>query len=101
MSTVLNKQTFQVLTSVSTPDYPKDLWWNTFDKTMPELPEDFDYKPRNWKTVDDKIVATTEEEKTKWDTAHPIPEPTPTVEERLTTVESELAAIKSSLITAK
>jgi len=101
MSTVMNKQTFQVLKSVSTPDYPKDLWWNTFDKTMPELPEGFDYTNRNWKTVDDKIVATTEEEKAKWDAEHPTPEPVPTVEERLATVESELAAIKSSLTTAK
>ncbi len=102
--TVMNKQTFQVLKSVHTPDYPKDLWWNTFDKTMPELPEGFNYNPRNWKTVDDKIVATTEEEKAKWDDEHPVPEPIPTIEERLALVEQEISTVKndvSALKTAK
>lgn len=98
MSTVLNKQTLEIRYSVSTPDYPKDLWWNTFDETMPELPEGFTPgDTRNWKTVNDKIVATTEEEKAKWDAEHPVPEPVPTVEERLATVESDLAIVKSDV----
>jgi len=80
MSTVMNKKTFQVLKSVHTPDYPTDLWWNTFDKTMPELPKGFDHSCRNWKTVNDKIIATTEVEKAKWDTEYPKPEPVPTLE---------------------
>lgn len=102
MSDVLNKQTLEIRYSVSTPDYPKEQWWNTFDKTMPELPEGFTPgDTRNWKVVDNKIVPTTEEEKAKWDAAHPAPEHTPTIEERLSAVENEVATIKSSLSVAK
>lgn len=97
MSDVMNKVTFQVLKSVHTPDYPKEQWWNTFDNPAPKLPIGFDYNPRNWKTVDGKIVETTEEEKGKWDDEHPIPEPEPSVEERLTTVESKLDVVKSDV----
>jgi len=97
MSDVMNKVTFQTLKSVHTPDYPKEQWWNTFDNPAPKLPIGFDYNPRNWKTVEDKIVATTEEEKAKWDIEHPVPEPVPTVEERLATVESDLAIVKSDV----
>lgn len=101
MSDVMNKTTFQVLRSVHTPDYPKEEWWNNFDNPVPKLQTGFDYNPRNWKTVDNKIVATTEEEKAKWDAAHPTPEPTPTIEERLSAVEQELAEVKNSLSVAK
>lgn len=101
MSDVMNKVTFQVLKSVHTPDFPKDLWWNTFDNPAPKLPMGFDYNPRNWKTVDNKIVATTEEEKAKWDAEHPIPEPVPTVEERLALVESALNVVKDDVETLK
>jgi hypothetical protein len=101
MSDVMNKVTFQTLKSVHTPDYPKEQWWNTFDNPTPELPEGFDYNPRNWKTVEDKIVETTEEEKGKWDDEHPIPEPVPTVEERLALVESALNVVKDDVETLK
>lgn len=101
MSDVMNKVTFQTLKSVHTPDYPKDQWWNTFDNPTPELPEGFDYNPRNWKTVEDKIVETTEEEKAKWDAERPIPEPVPTVEERLALVESALNVVKDDVETLK
>ena len=104
MSDVMNKVTFQTLKSVHTPDFPKDLWWNTFDNPAPKLPIGFDYNPRNWKTVEDKIIETTEEEKGKWDDEHPIPEPEPTIEERLALVEQEISTVKndvSALKTAK
>lgn len=104
MSDVMNKVTFQTLKSVHTPDFPKDLWWNTFDNPAPKFPIGFDYSPRNWKTVDDKIVETTEEEKGKWDDEHPVPEPIPTIEERLALVEQEISTVKndvSALKTAK
>jgi hypothetical protein len=104
MSDVMNKTTFQVFKSVHTPDFPKDLWWNTFDNPAPKLPIGFDYSPRNWKTVEDKIVETTEEEKGKWDDEHPVPEPIPTIEERLALVEQEISTVKndvSALKTAK
>jgi len=101
MSDVMNKVTFQTLKSVHTPDYPKEQWWNTFDNPAPKLPIGFDYNPRNWKTVDNKIVATTEEEKGKWDDEHPIPEPVPTVEERLALVESALNVVKDDVETLK
>ena len=104
MSDVINKATFQVLKSVHTPDYSKDLWWNTFDNPAPKLPIGFDYNPRNWKTVEDKIVETTEEEKALWDKEHPVPEPIPTIEERLALVEQEISTVKndvSALKTAK
>jgi hypothetical protein len=104
MSDVMNKVTFQVLKSVHTPDFPKDLWWNTFDNPAPKLPIGFDYSPRNWKTVEDKIVETTEEEKALWDKEHPVPEPIPTIEERLALVEQEISTVKndvSALKTAK
>ena len=101
MSDVMNKVTFQVLKSVHTPDFPKDLWWNTFDNPAPKLPIGFDYNPRNWKTVEDKIVETTEEEKGKWDDEHPIPEPEPTIEERLTAVESEIKIVKDDVSALK
>jgi len=68
---------------------------------MPELPKGFDYNLRNWKTVDDKIVVTTEEEKAKWDAEHPIPEPVPTVEERLIMVEKDLTEVKSDIANLK
>ena len=101
MSDVMNKTTFQVLKSVHTPDFPKDLWWSTFDHPTPKLPIGFDYSPRNWKTVDDKIIETTEEEKAKWDAEHPIPEPEPTIEERLTAVESEIKIVKDDVSALK
>ena len=104
MSDVMNKVTFQVLKSVHTPDYPKEQWWNTFDNPAPKLPIGFDYNPRNWKTVEDKIVETTEEEKALWDKEHPVPEPIPTIEERLALVEQEISTVKndvSALKTAK
>lgn len=101
MSDVMNKITFEVRHSVHTPDYPKDEWWNTFDKTMPKLPEGFDYNPRNWKTINDKIVATTEEEKKKWDAEHPIPKPEPSIEERLIAVESEIKIVKDDVSALK
>lgn len=104
MSDVMNKVTFECRYSVHTPDYPKEQWWNTFDNPTPELPEGFDYNPRNWKTIDDKIIETTEEEKGKWDDEHPIPEPIPTIEERLALVEQEISTVKndvSALKTAK
>lgn len=101
MSDVMHKVTFQILKSVHTPDYSKDLWWNTFDNPAPKLPIGFDYNPRNWKTVEDKIVETTEEEKALWDKEHPIPNPEPTIEERLIAVESELAVVKTDVINLK
>ena len=101
MSDVINKTTFQVFKSVHTPDYPKEQWWNSFDNPAPKLPMGFDYNPRNWKTVDDKIVVTTEEEKAKWDAEHPIPEPVPTVEERLIMVEKDLTEVKSDIANLK
>jgi hypothetical protein len=101
VSDVMNKVTFQVLKSVHTPDYPKEQWWNTFDNPAPKLPIGFDYNPRNWKTIDDKIVETTEEEKGKWDDEHPTPEPVPTVEERLALVESALNVVKDDVETLK
>lgn len=101
MSDVMNKVTFEVRHSVHTPDYPKDEWWNTFDKTMPKLPEGFDYNPRNWKTVDGKIVETTEEEKAIWDKEHPTPKPEPTIEERLSMVESEIKIVKDDVSALK
>jgi hypothetical protein len=97
----MNKKTFQVLKSVHTPDYPTDLWWNTFDNPAPKLPMGFNYNPRNWKTVDNKIVETTEEEKAKWDAEHPIPEPVPTVEERLALVEQEISTVKNDVSALK
>ena len=101
MSDVMNKVTFQVLKSVHTPDYPKEQWWNTFDNPAPKLPMGFNYNPRNWKTVDNKIVETTEEEKAKWDAEHPIPEPVPTVEERLALVEQEISTVKNDVSALK
>ena len=101
MSDVMNKVTFQVLKSVHTPDYPKEQWWNTFYNPAPKLPIGFDYNPRNWKTVEDKIVETTEEEKGKWDDEHPIPEPEPTIEERLSMVESEIKIVKDDVSALK
>ena len=101
MSDVMNKVTFQVLKSVHTPDYPKEQWWNTFDNPAPKLPIGFDYNPRNWKTIDNKIVETTEEEKTKWDAEHPTPEPEPTIEERLLQVESEIKIVKDDVSALK
>lgn len=101
MSDVMNKVTFQVLKSVHTPDFPKDLWWNTFDNPAPKLPIGFDYNPRNWKTVEDKIVETTEEEKALWDKEHPVPEPLPSIEEQLQEIKAELAIVKSNIETLK
>lgn len=101
MSDVMNKVTFQVLKSVHTPDFPKDLWWNTFDNPAPKLPIGFDYNPRNWKTVDNKIVATTEEEKALWDKEHPVPEPLPSIEEQLQEIKAELAKVKTDVSTLK
>ena len=101
MSDVMNKVTFQTLKSVHTPDYDTKEWWNSFDNPIPKLPIGFDYSPRNWKTVDDKIIETTEEEKAKWDAEHPIPEPVPTVEERLGKVETELSVVKDDIETLK
>lgn len=101
MSDVMNKVTFQVLKSVHTPDYPKEQWWNTFDNPAPKLPQGFDYNPRNWKTVENKIIETTEEEKARWDTEHPIPPPVLSLEERLTLVEQEISAIKSDVSALK
>jgi hypothetical protein len=97
----MNKVTFQTLKSVHTPDYPKEQWWNTFDNPTPELPEGFDYNPRNWKTVEDKIVETTEEEKALWDKEHPVPEPLPSIEEQLQEIKAELAIVKSNIETLK
>ena len=101
MSDVMNKVTFQVLKSVHTPDYPKEQWWNTFDNPAPKLPIGFDYNPRNWKTIDDKIVETTEEEKALWDKEHPVPEPLPSIEEQLQEIKAELAIVKSNIETLK
>jgi len=101
VSDVMNKVTFQTLKSVHTPDYPKEQWWNTFDNPTPELPEGFDYNPRNWKTVEDKIVETTEEEKALWDKEHPVPEPLPSIEEQLQEIKAELAIVKSNIETLK
>jgi len=101
MSDVMNKTTFQVLKSVHTPDYPKEQWWNTFDNPAPKLPQGFDYNPRNWKTVEDKIVETTEEEKALWDKEHPNPEPLPSIEEQLQEIKAELAIVKSNIETLK
>ena len=101
MSTVMNKTTFEVRRSVHTPDYPKEQWWNTFDNPSPKLPDGFDYNPRNFKTVDDKIIPTTEEEKANWDNEHPIPEPVPTIEERLLQVESEIKIVKDDVSALK
>jgi hypothetical protein len=101
MSDVMNKVTFQTLKSVHTPDYPKEQWWNTFDNPTPELPEGFDYNPRNWKTIDDKIIETTEEEKGKWDDEHPVPEPIPSIEEQLQEIKAELAKVKTDVSTLK
>lgn len=97
----MSKKTFEILHSAHTPDYSKDEWWNTFDKTMPKLPDGFDYNPRNWKTVENKIVATTEEEKAFWDKEHIIPEPEPTIEERLTAVEGEINIVKTDVANLK
>jgi len=101
VSDVMNKVTFQVLKSVHTPDYPKDEWWNTFDNPAPKLPIGFDYNPRNWKTVEDKIVETTKEEKALWDKEHPNPEPLPSIEEQLQEIKAELAIVKSDIETLK
>ena len=101
MSDVMNKTTFQVLKSVHTPDYPKEQWWNTFDNPAPKLPIGFDYDPRNWITVEDKIVETTEEEKALWDKEHPVPEPLPSTEEQLQEIKAELAIVKSDIETLK
>ena len=101
MSDVMNKTTFQVLKSVHTPDFPKGLWWNTFDNPAPKFPIGFDYSPRNWKTVEDKIVETTEEEKALWDEEHPVPEPLPSIEEQLQEIKAELAIVKSNIETLK
>ena len=101
MSDVMNKTTFQVLKSVHTPDYPKEQWWNTFDNPAPKLPQGFDYNPRNWKTVEDRIVETTEEEKVLWDKEHPVPEPLPSIEEQLQEIKAELAIVKSDIETLK
>ena len=97
----MNKVTFQVLKSVHTTDYPKEQWWNTFDNPAPKLPIGFDYNPRNWKTIDDKIIETTEEERAKWDAEHPIPKPEPTIEERLSMVESEIKIVKDDVSALK
>lgn len=101
MSTVMNKTTFEVRKSVHTPDYPKDLWWNTFDNPMPKLPVGFNYSRRDFKTVDDKIIATTEEEKALWDKEHPTPEPVPTIEEQIQEIKSDLATVKSDVLALK
>jgi len=93
----MNKQTLEVRYSVHTPDYIDGNWL-----INPKLPKGFTPgDTRNWKVVDNKIVPTTEEEKAKWDAAHPTPEPTPTIEERLSAVENEVATIKNSLSVAK
>jgi hypothetical protein len=100
----MNKTTFEVRRSIHTPDYDTKEWWNSFNNPIPKLPIGFDYNPRNWKTIDDKIVETTEEEKGKWDDEHPVPEPIPTIEERLALVEQEISTVKndvSALKTAK
>jgi len=101
MSDVMNKTTFEVRKSVHTPDYPKEQWWNSFDNPPPKLPQGFDFSPRSWKTVENKIVETTEEEKAKWDDEHPVPEPVPTIEERLLTVENELSIVKDDVSVLK
>lgn len=101
MSDVMNKVTFQVLKSVHTPDYNPEEWWNTFNNPHPKLPQGFDFSQRNWKTVDGKIIATTEEEKAIWDKEHPIPEPVPTLEERLLQVESEIKIVKDDVSALK
>ena len=104
MSDVMNKVTFEVRKSVHTPDYNSKEWWNSFDNPFPKLPIGFDFSQRNWKTVDDKIVATTEEEKALWDKEHPVPEPLPSIEEQLQEIKAELAKVKtdvSALKTAK
>ena len=101
MSDVMNKVTFEVRHSVHTPDYPKDEWWNTLDNPAPKLPQGFNYFQRDWKTVDGKIIETTIEEKTLWDKEHPLPEPEPTVEERLTAVESEISVVKADVANLK
>jgi len=101
MSTVMNKITFEIRESVHTPDYPKDEWWNTFDNPPPKFPDGFDYSQRNWKTVDDKIIETTEEEKAKWDKEHPTPEPVPTIEEQIQEIKSDLATVKSDVSALK
>jgi hypothetical protein len=101
LSDVINKTTFERRFSVHTPDYDPKEWWNTFNNPHPKLPQGFDFNPRNWKTIENKIVATTEEEKAIWDKEHPISEPEPSVEERLTTVESELDVVKSDVANLK
>jgi hypothetical protein len=101
MSDVMNKVTFQTLKSVHTPDYPKEEWWNSFDNPAPKLPIGFDYSPRNWKTVEDKIVETTEEEKALWDKEHPVPEPLPSIEEQLQEIKAELAKVKTDVTALK
>jgi hypothetical protein len=97
----MNKLTFEVRKSVHTPDYPKDLWWNTFDNPMPKLPIGFNYSQRDFKTVDGKIIATTTEEKAIWDKEHPTPKVEPSLEERLATVEGDLVTVKADLTTLK
>lgn len=101
MSDVMNKLTFEVRKSVHTPDYPKDLWWNTFDNPAPKLPVGFNYSRRDFKTVDDKIIETTIEEKALWDKEHPLPEPEPTIEEQIQEIKSDLATVKSDVSALK
>jgi len=76
MSTVMNKQTFQVLESVHTPDYSTDLWWNTFNNPVPQLPVGFNYSPRDWRWEEEQQLfrETTEEEKLEWDQEHAEPD---------------------------
>ena len=101
MSDVMNKVTFEVRKSVHTPDYNSKEWWNSFDNPMPTLPKGFNFSPRDFKTIDGKIIATTTEEKALWDKEHPTPEPEPTIEERLATVEGDLAVVKSDVSALK
>lgn len=101
MSDVMNKVTFEVRKSVHTPDYNSKEWWNSFDNPFPKLPIGFNYSQRDFKTVDGKIIATTEEEKAIWDKEHPILKPMSSVEERLTVVESELSVVKADVASLK
>ena len=97
MSDVIHKLTLQYLLSVHTPDYIGGNWL-----INPEIPKGFiPGDSRNWKVEKDKIVPTTEEEKAKWDDEHPVPEPVPTIEERLLVVENELSTVKDDVSALK
>lgn len=97
----MNKTTFEVRYSVHTPNYGPKEWWNSFNSPAPKLPIGFNYSQRDWKTVEDEIIETTKEEKAIWDKEHPLPEPEPTVEERLTAVESEISVVKADVANLK